>query len=295
VTDVRSFHRSLSNWGRWGDDDQLGTLNLVTDEKRTAAAKLVRRGRRVSCARALDTEPSAHNPKPAIHHMIGTAGEGWGGDYFGLACHGYATSHIDALCHIFHEGHLYNGYPIESVTAHGAEALSIDALGDGIVSRGILLDPAAIAGRPYLDAGHAITTDDLEAAETRTGVRVEPGDVLFVRTGRWARVLEHGAWDPHDALAGLHASCLPWLHDRGVAMLGSDGVSDVVPSQVDDFRLPIHSVAIAAMGLHLIDNLDLETLSRVCTEEKRWEFMLTIAPLIIRGGTASPVNPIALF
>ncbi len=293
--DVRALHRSLSNWGRWGDRDQLGTLHWITPEKRIAAARLVRSGRPVSCSRALPTEPAADNDHPATHQMLGTAPDGWGGDAFRVASHGYAVSHIDALCHIFHEGRLYNGYPIERVTTHGALELGIDALRDGIVSRGVLLDIPAQRGTPWLEAGDAILPEDLEQAEAAAGLRVEAGDIVFVRTGRWPLRGAHGPWNPRERLAGLQASCLPWLFERRIAALGSDGVSDVVPSQVDGFSLPIHSVAIVAMGLHLLDNLDFEALATACRAEGRWEFQLVIAPLILARGTASPVNPIALF
>jgi kynurenine formamidase len=294
-TDVARFSEELSNWGRWGEQDQLGALNLITQEKRVAAAKLVQRGRCVSCARPLPTEPAADNPRPATHHMTGTASEGAGADYIAVASHGYATSHIDALCHIFHEGRLYNGYPAQRVTAHGALELGIHELRDGIVSRGVLLDVPRLRDTHWLEPGEAILPEDLEACESRASLRVEAGDVLLVRTGRWAYREKHGAWDPHDKLAGLHAECLPWLRERGVAALGSDGVSDVVPSQVEGFRLPIHSIAIPILGIHLLDNLDLEALGDACSEEGRWEFLLHVAPLVIRRGTASPVNPIATF
>jgi len=293
--EVLGFHKTLSNWGRFGPRDQLGTLNLITAAKRKAAAQSVRSGRTVSCARPLPTQPSVENPNPVQHHMIGTCTEGWGGDYFAMAPHGFATSHIDALCHIFHEGKLYNGYPIEKVTAHGALELGIHELKDGVVSRGVLLDVPASRGLPFLEAGEPIFADDLERAEAHGGVRVESGDILLVRTGRWALREAKGPWDPRLSAAGLDASCLPWLHARGVAVLGCDGVSDVVPSRVEGVGLPIHSVAIVAMGLHLIDNLDLEGLSKACAEEKRGDFLLTLAPLVLFRGTASPLNPIALF
>ena len=291
---VAAFHRELSNWGRWGPDDQLGTLNTITPDKRRRAAALVRSGRAISCARALATKPEVDNPRPVLHHMTSTASEGGGGDFFAMAPHGYAVSHIDALCHVFHEGKIYNGAPAERVTAHGAEDLSIDALRDGIVSRGVLLDIPHAKGVPWLEAGTPIRPDDLEAAERAAGLRIEPGDVLLVRTGRWGLRAERGAWDPHDSLAGLQAASLPWLRERDVAALGSDGVSDVVPSRSGAFRLPIHSVAIVALGLHLLDNLDLDDLADACRAEGRWEFLLTIAPLVLVGGTGSPVNPIAL-
>jgi len=293
--DVRELHRALSNWGRWGDRDQLGTLHWITPEKRIAAARGVRSGRCVSCSRALPTEPAADNEHPVTHEMIGTAADGWGGDAFRVAAHGYAVSHIDALCHIFHEGRLYNGYPIERVTPEGAEELAVDALRDGIVSRGVLLDVPALRGTSWLEPGDAIGPDELERVEAAVGLRIEAGDILFVRTGRWPLRAARGPWNPRERLAGLHASCLPWLFERRVAALGSDGVSDVVPSQVDGVGLPIHSVAIVAMGLHLLDNLDFEALANACREEARWEFQLVIAPLVLARGTASPVNPIALF
>ena len=292
---VLAFHDSLSNWGRWGDDDQLGALNLITPDVTTAAAATVRTGRTVSCARPLDTAPSADNPSPVAHHMTGTHTEGWGADYVALAPHGFATSHLDALCHIFHEGKLYNGYATETVTAHGATRLGIHRLRSGIVTRGVLLDVPARRGVDALEPGDPIFPEDLEAAEERAGLRVRAGDALLVRTGRWRWREAHGPWDVALLAAGLDAACLPWLRERDVATLGSDGVSDVLPSRVDGVTMPIHTVVIVAMGVHLMDNLDLEALAGACAEEGRWEFLLTVAPLVLRRGTASPVNPIALF
>lgn len=292
---VLELHDTLSNWGRWGVEDQIGTLNLITPEKRRAAAASVRSGRSVSCARPLPTDPAPDNPNPVAHHMIGTASEGWGADYFAMAPHGFSTSHIDALCHIFHEGSLYNGFPIGRVTAHGALALAIHSLADGISTRGVLLDVPRVRGVDHLEYGEPIFVSDLEAAEALGPVSVEPGDVVLVRTGRWIARERLGARPPAEGLAGLDASCLPWLHERGVAALGSDGVSDVIPSRVEGVPMPIHTVAIVAMGLHLLDNLDLDGLAAACIEEERIDCLLTVAPLILQGGTASPVNPIALF
>ena len=292
---VLDFHATLSNWGRWGEDDQLGALNLITPEITAAAAATVRSGRTVSCSRPLNTQAAPDNPSPVAHHMIGTATEGWGADYVAVAPHGFATSHLDALCHVIHEGRLFNGYPAETVTAHGATRLGIHHLHDGIVTRGVLLDIPLVRGVPALEPGEPVFPEDLEAAEARGGVRVRPGDALFVRTGRWRWRDEHGAWDLGTRAAGLDASCLPWLRERDVATLGSDGVSDVLPSRVDGVVMPIHTVAIVAMGVHLLDNLDFDALADACADEARWEFLLTVAPLVLRRGTASPVNPIAVF
>jgi kynurenine formamidase len=227
--------------------------------------------------------------------MTGTQTESYGGDYFAIASHGMATSHIDALCHIFHEDKIYNGYSSATVTAHGALELGIHELRDGVVSRGVLLDVPRARGIDYLEPGDRIFPSDLEKAESDAGLRVTPGDILLVSTGRWVCHAERGAWDSRQLLAGLDASCLPWLHERGVAALGSDGVSDVIPSGIERNGLPIHSVTIVAMGLHLLDNLELRDLCAACVSEGRWEFLLTIAPLVLLRGTASPVNPIALF
>jgi kynurenine formamidase len=295
AADVLAFHETLSNWGRWGDDDQLGALNVITPAVTATAAATVRTGRTVSCARPLDTVSSADNPSPVAHHMTGTATEGMGADYFAISPHGFATSHIDALCHIFHEGKIFNGYSAETVTAHGATKLGIHRLRDGIVTRGVLLDIPALRGVDALEPGEPIFPEDLEAAETKAGLTVRPGDALLVRTGRWQWRRTHGAWDAGSLAAGLDASCLPWLRERDVATLGSDCVSDVLPSRVDGVGMPIHTIVIAAMGVHLMDNLDLDALGAACAEETRWEFLLTVAPLVLRRGTASPVNPIALF
>jgi kynurenine formamidase len=227
--------------------------------------------------------------------MTGTATEHYGGDYFAIAPHGFANSHIDALCHIFHEGKLFNGYSIDRVTAHGALELGIHELRDGVVSRGVLLDVPRSRGVAYLEPGEAIFPEDLERAESQCRVRVEEGDVLLVQTGRWACRDERGPWNASERLAGLDASCLAWLRERGVAALGCDGVSDVLPSRVEGYALPVHTVGIVAMGLHLLDNLELRRLADACVAEDRWEFLLAIAPLVLRRGTASPVNPIALF
>lgn len=299
TADVDALRTSLSNWDRWGADDQLGALNHIRPEHRAAAAASVRSGRTVSCARPLPTQPAPENPSPVAHHMIGTHTEGYGADWIGVASHGYATTHLDALCHIFWDGRTYNGHPTEVVTAHGAEELGVHHLRDGVVGRGVLLDIPAVLGTDALEPGTPIGVAELEAAEQVAGVTVGAGDILLVRTGRWVWHRANGGWDPRERLAGLHASCLPWLHEREVAMLGGDGVSDVHPSHVEPTdgvatRLPIHTVGIVAMGLHLLDNLDLDDLAVACAEEGRWSFLLTVAPLVVVGGTASPVNPIAV-
>ena len=157
------------------------------------------------------------------------------------------------------------------------------------------MDIPALRGVDALEPGEPVFPEDLEAAEEKAGLTVRAGDALMVRTGRWQWRKDHGPWDTGSLAAGLDASCLPWLRARDVAALGSDGVSDVLPSRVDGVGMPIHTVVIVAMGVHLLDNLDLDGLALACVEEARWAFLLTVAPLVLRRGTASPVNPLALF
>jgi kynurenine formamidase len=298
--EIDTLFKKVNNWGRWGADDQIGALNLITTRKRLQAAELVMKGISVSCALPLNTRGGPENPNPVVHLMTG-AGDidgTWGtGDYFSIASHGIAHTHLDALCHIFYKGRMYNDRPGTLVTSRGAEANSIESGKDGIVSRGVLLDIPRAAGKDWLDPGEAIFTADLEAAEKACHVQVEEGDVLFVRTGRHVRRARLGPPEGGflAGFAGLHASTLPWLHARGVAVLGCDGISDVMPSGGPQGSQPIHMVAIPSMGVHIIDNANLDDLAQTCAELDRWEFMLAIAPLKLLRGTASPVNPIALF
>jgi len=294
--EVDAIFQEVSNWGRWGSDDQCGALNLITPAKRLQASELVIEGVSVSCALPLNTVGSGENPRPVVH-LMQNAGDVEGatgsGDYFAIASHGMAHTHLDALCHIFYRGQMYNGRPASMVTSAGALANSIEAGKDGIVSRGVLLDIPRSIGKDWLEPGEAIYAEDLEAAEMAMHVRVEEGDILLVRTGRHVRRAKAGS---AQGLGGLHATALPWLHRRGVAVLGSDGVSDVMPSGMEGGGgLPVHSIIIPSMGVHLIDNMALDELEETCDRLDRYEFMLTLAPLKLLRGTASPVNPIALF
>jgi kynurenine formamidase len=298
ANDVAGIFEQVKNWGRWGAEDQRGALNFITPDVRKRAVASVRDGVAVSCALPLNTVPSDENVSPVTHYMVrgGDLPDATGSaDYFAIATHGMAHTHLDALCHIFHEGRMYNGYPQTKVTSAGTLANAITSGEHGVVSRGVLLDVAAARGVDFLEPGDQIHPADLEAAEQRAGLRVEEGDILLVRTGRHLRKQRAGHWNGREALAGLYADCLPWLHARRVAVLGCDGISDVLPSGVDGVRLPIHLCTIVAMGVHLIDNMQLEDVAAACSERRRWEFLLTLAPLRLERGTGCPINPIALF
>jgi kynurenine formamidase len=304
---MRDIFEKVKNWGRWGSEDQRGALNLITAEKRAAAAALVRSGETVSCARELPVAPSPENPTPALHFMAragdACAIEGTGGleacmDFVGVAFHGMAVSHIDALCHVLVEGRMYNGRPASAVKSTGAEAGSIlAAAGGGIVGRGVLLDVPRLRGVPWLEGDDCVAPEELVAAEEGAGLRVGEGDILLVSTGRDARREARGPWNPNEGgLAGLHPECIPWLRERDVAVLGSDGVSDPLPGNAAaGWPIPVHQCTLVAMGVHLLDNLALGALADACARHGRWEFLFTVAPLRIAGGTGSPVNPIAVF
>jgi len=301
-SDVKGLFDKLSNWGRWGKDDQRGALNYITNQKRAAAARLVQTGESVSLALPLATIPAPDNPTPVTHLMVQAGADSreqplpYSGDYFAIAPHGMANTHIDALCHVFWNNKMYNGFDASEVGSQGAKKCAIDVTRTGIVSRGVLLDIPRLKKVDWMEPGEKILPEDLDAAEKAQKVRVEEGDVLLVRTGRAAMRKQKGGWDPmRVGLPGLDAACLPWLHERRIAVLGCDAVSDVVPSGYDGVPLPVHVGTLVAMGIHLIDNADLDAVSAASQRLGRNEFMFSMAPLILERGTASPVNPLAIF
>jgi kynurenine formamidase len=287
------WKKDLSNWGRWGKDDQIGALNLITTAKRKQAADLVKDGVSVSLAADVDTVKAVDNPNPYEHTMLGI-----GSDRIGVNYHGIAHTHLDSLAHINASGVFYNGYTPDAatVTKQGHAKNSIHNVKNGIFTRGILIDIPRLKGVPYLEPGTPIYIEDLEAWEKKAGVKVSAGDALLVRTGVWARRKAEGPWLRGRAeggrSAGLDPSVIPWLKQRDVAILGSDHPQYVSPSNL---RGAVHDFALLYLGVHLFDNCDLEALADTAAARKRWEFLLTAAPLPIRGGTGSPLNPIATF
>ncbi|HEY6298411.1 MAG TPA: cyclase family protein [Candidatus Binatus sp.] len=301
-SDVKGMFEKLSNWGRWGKEDQRGALNFITNQKRAAAARLVQTGECVSMALPLATIPAPDNPSPVTHLMVQAGHDSheqalpYAGDYFAIAPHGMANTHLDALCHVFWNNKMYNGFDASEVGSHGAKKCAIDVTRDGVVSRGVLLDLPLLKKIQWMEPREKILPADLDAAEKARKVHVEEGDVLMIRTGRAAMRKVKGGWDPmRVGLPGLDAACLPWLHERRIAVLGCDAVSDVAPSGYDGIMLPIHVGTLVAMGIHLIDNADLDAVSSTCAKLGRNEFMFSMAPLILERGTASPVNPLAIF
>ena len=302
--DFARLQKELSNWNRWGASDQMGAVNLITPATRKAAVRLVREGMSYSMARNAETKEAVDNPAPIVRkttrvgkgQVPGPAGIGGTSDTFFISYHGYAHTHMDTLCHFLYEGKMYNGYSQDEVTEDGAAKNSIINFKNGIITRGVLMDMARHKGVDYLEPGTAIYPEDLDAWEKKAGVKVGAGDVMIVRTGRWARRDAKGPWPIQgEGLAGLHMSCARWLHERDVAILGGDGAQDVLPSQVPTVSQPIHALCIVAMGMPIFDNLDLELIGREAEKRKRWDFLVTASPAAVPGATGSVLNPIATF
>ena len=289
--------QDISNWGRWGPEDELGTLNLITDETRQAAARLVKDGVSVSMALDLNTERDALNANP-FEHTLSTSRfteHEVAGDVYRVQYHGFAHSHVDGLPHFAHDGRMYNGFPVSGLAESGAEKLGIHNARNGIVTRGVLVDMPRHRGVDYLEPGTALTAEDIETWEQATGIRIGSGDVLLIRTGRWEAVRQMGQWNFVERAAGSHASVAQWLKARDVAVIGSDGVSDVMPSGIDGLANPLHELVLVGLGMPVLDNLDLDAVAAEAARRGRWEFLFVGAPLRVRGGTGSPLNPLAIF
>ena len=293
---IEQFDRwmeELSNWGRWGDDDQIGAANLMTPAKRREAAALVRSGETVSLSHDFLTEQAADAAEPYVLQMrINPEGQN-SGDRVEVYFHGISYSHLDGLCHIFYKDKLYNGRDYRDVvTEDGCSLMDTTQVKDGLVTRGVLVDMPRLKGVPYLEPGTKLYREDIEAWEEHAGVRLGPGDALLLRTGRWVHREEVG---PTREMAGWDASVIPFLAERDIALLGADSVHEA-PNSVPGLRVnPIHRFAIVARGMNLLDNIDLDAAAETAARLGRWEFLLVIAPLRVPGGTGSPVNPIAIF
>lgn len=291
----------VNNAGRWGEQDERGTLNLITPEVRRAASSEVQAGITVSLAREMvHGEPEGGFGPITVDMMVlpdsilgpSDGSVVWAAEKVSIFYHGFSYTHIDALTHMAYNGVGYNNTPFTFAAPDGQERNSIAAMREGIFTRGVLVDLPALRGVPYVAPGDVITADDFDAWEERTGVRVRPGDILLVRSGRWS---EEASKDNVAGSAGIHPSAAKWLHTRGISALGDEGGTDASPSAVAGINSPLHVLALVGMGMPLIENLDLEQLAIEATKQERWTFLLTIAPLNIRGGTGSAVNPIAIF
>ncbi len=297
----------LSNWGRWGESDELGTLNLITPERRTAAAGCVRSGEVFSLAVPLNSEwPQVEGTDRlnCRHLMVETGTDAlvedaevaWADDMITMSVH--AHTHWDALSHVFHRGRMYNGRSAAEVSASGAAANDTMPLAARMATRGVLLDLAPGAALP---SDHEVTIAELETALEEQGVELEPGDALLLRTGRLGQVRASGDWReftgadgvPPNA-PGIGVAAMPWLHERGVAALACDNVGVEVLRGAATRRLPVHELALVYMGMPIGEIFDLDRLADRCAEDGHWDFLLSAAPLPIEGAVGGPVNPVAI-
>ena len=276
----------LSNWGRWGDDDQLGALNLITPAKRVEAAKLVETGRVVSMARDMTIErlddpasTSANRPPVlagSVRNVFGIdTDNGYFWERYEIEYHGGLVTHLDAFCHVAYNGKVYNGRDFEEVASleDGCSAMGVVNLKDeGLVTRGVLIDMP----------GTAVRRQDIEAWEADTGITISAGDALFLRTGR--DVGQSG---------GYHPSLLPFLKERDIALLGADVPQE--GGQIDGVAIPVHFFTLVALGVHLFDNLGLEALAETANELNRWEFLFMASPHGVPNGAGTAINPLAVF
>ena len=308
VAEFEAIFESVKNWGRWGPDDELGTLNYITPEKVCDAAALVRSGRRVSMAIPINRVSGPDNPMQAMllvvqGHDVPVDGSKvrFGLDWLGMAAHGDTHTHVDALCHISYAGVTYNGRPAtEVLRTNGATAQDIAVYHTGVVGRGVLLDIPKLRGVKWLEPGEAVTRTELEECAASQGVDLGEGDILVFRTGHHRRRRELGPWDNSpppigEGKAGLHIDTVSWMHEKRIAAFLPDGDGEAVPSVVEGITYPIHPLQVVAMGMAVSDSLQFEELVAACEAEKRYEFMVVGLPLRLPGATGSPWNPIAIF
>ena len=276
----------LSNWGRWGDDDQLGALNLITPAKRVQAAQLVETGRVVSMARDMTIErlddpasTSANRPPVlagSVRNVFGIdTDNGYFWERYEIEYHGGLVTHLDAFCHVAYDGKVYNGRNFEEVASleDGCSAMGVVNLKDeGLVTRGVLIDMP----------GTAVRRQDIEAWEAETGITISAGDALFLRTGR--DVGQSG---------GYHPSLLPFFKERDIALLGADVPQE--GGQIEGVAIPVHFFTLVALGVHLFDNLGLEALAETASELNRWEFLFMASPHGVPNGAGTAINPLAVF
>jgi len=301
--DFRRAMKELSNWGRWGKDDELGAANLITPAKRKQAVALAKEGVSVSLAHDVMQEKAADAPN-ILERVLGNVNPTGTTDRYQYTgtYHGVSHSHLDSVdCHIMVEGKGYNGVSMEEIkAAGGCPKGSINALKDGVVTRAILFDATRLPGKAtpqgWLEPGTAIHKEDLETLEKMERVKVSAGDVILLYTGRWKRRVALGPWPNATGFAGYHADVAYFIKERGVSFIGDDGPNDVSPSGLPpSIGIPLHQLALAAMGVSIFDNLDLERVVEQARRLNRYEFLFMASPLRIDKGTGSPLNPLAIF
>lgn len=290
AAEFERIFRENNNWGRWGKDDALGTINLITDAKRKQAAALVKTGIAVSVAHDLSTEETPDNPAGRFKQELAP---NFRVDTYFFQYHGTYVTHQDALCHYNFDERVYNDRPLNTKAC----IPDISNLKDGIVTRGILIDIPRLKGVPWVEPQTRIYPRDIEAWEKMAGVKISSGDAIILRTGRWAQRAKQGPFKVLGNSAGFDVSVAPWLRKRDVALAGGDVSveAQTTPPFVEGQTTPLHTFCIVGLGMPIIDDFDPEVLAETAARLHRWDFMLVVAPLRVPGGTGSPVNPIAIF
>jgi kynurenine formamidase len=307
ITSEADFHRAmkeLSNWGRWGKDDELGAANFITQAKRKQALGLAKEGLTVSLAHDIIQEAAADGASYLDRAVVNISPTGGSDRYqYTGTYHGSVHSHLDALdCHVMQDGKGYNGVAFEDIkAAGGCPRGHINVHKNGIVTRGVLFDATLLPGKAtpqgWLEPGTAIHREDLEALEKIQRVKVSQGDVILLYTGRWKRRAARGAWKSAEGWAGYHSDVAYFLKERGVAFIGSDAINDVSPSGLPNTvsTTPLHRLALVALGVSIFDNLDFEGAAEMSKKLKRYEFLFVASPLRIDKGMGSPLNPLAIY
>lgn len=307
---LREAAKKYCNWGKWGPDDQKGTVNYVTPADVTNAATLVTNGRVISLAIDFGDEGPQNGGYRRINPMtlmlrdgagaiLGTMGTppGIGGadDLILLATHG--ATHWDALAHIFFDGKMWNGYSAEEVTSWGAKRNGIDNYRDSVVGRGILLDLPKFLGKDWLEAGFAITGQHMDDCAKSQGIEIRRGDFVMLRTGQIKQCRTRGSWGDYAGgnAPGLAFDTLEWLYESEIAALATDtwGV-EVRPNEFNFVNQPWHRVAVPQIGLLVGEMFDFEKLAEDCAGDGRYEFFFMAEPLPVIGSVGGPVNPIAI-
>jgi kynurenine formamidase len=303
--DFLDLAKRVNNWGRWGAADEIGTLNLITDEVVRRAVASVRTGARISLALPLSENgpqlgniPGRTNPERsmiALHRSIGRDPDAIRFSDDAVAMPLQAATHWDGLAHVSYAGRLYNDTPIDSIDERGAARLGIQNV-RSLVSRGVLLDVARARDVPRLEPGYAITPEDLDAAASVAGVEVEPGDVALIRTGHM-QLLHEGRKEEYSAgdAPGPGIACAEWFHERDLAAVATDTIAfEVWPVERRDTLFPLHLLDLVEMGMTQGQNFDLEELATACAADGAYDFLLEASPLPFERGLGSPVNPVAV-
>jgi kynurenine formamidase len=299
--DYLNWRDKLKNWGRWGDNDERGTSNLITPAKSLSAVKLVKSGIVVSLAHAVPQLADVEVPPASVFHRTTNGITATNTtDTYSVSYHGLGVSHMDAFCHFFFEGKMFNGYSVaENISPEtGCKKGSIMAWRDGVVTRAVLYDLPQLKGVETVEPGTPITRADLEAWEKKAGVKAGPGDVILLYIGRWKRREKKGP--QAGMVAGYHPDVIPFIKERDLAFIGHDFNIDWNPrpgwgAEQNIPVNPVHQAVLNWMGVSIIENLDLEKAVETARRLKRYEFMISFAPLPVEGGTGSPINPLAMF